>query len=1038
MRLTLLSKPAMKLIVVLLCLFATQALSISIFAVDAPNTGHDNAIVESLLRIPDAKLEKFPQHQESVKRYLARVAGTPQYLNVIDKLSIVSELPAVAAMINTVPFSSETARAAKLLFDNDRNDLVATAVNNPNDEKAAAAIAAVGFQNSVVATELLTNIFDDEKRSRVVRTAAATALGKSARGQRVLLKYAKAKKISPEFEFAVADALLGSTSEEIRKEAADYVKPAAAGTSERLPPIKKLAEMRGDVAKGKIVFNTVGTCSKCHKVLDEGKEVGPDLSEIGSKLSREDMYVAILNPSAAVSHNYETYSCLTSDGVVLTGTLINQTDKSVTIRSAEAIETTVATEDIEELKKQSVSLMPADLQKLMPLQGLVDLVDYMVLLRKKEESGFDQVAKKPKPQGETASSRDPKDALSGIDVAEGVDLQLFSFEPMMLSPTNIDVDHLGRVWVCEAVNYRHFRNPNNEERKEGDRIVILEDENHDGKAEKLTVFHQGTDIDSPHGICVLGKDVIVSAGANVFVFTDEDGDLKADKKRTLFSGIDGVQHDHGIHAFTLGPDGKLYFNFGNEGKRIYDADGKPIVDKAGNIVEDARRPYQQGMVFRCNLDGSEFETLGWNFRNNWELCLDSFGTMWQSDNDDDGNRGTRINYVMEYGNYGYRDELTGATWKVERTGMEKDIPLQHWHLNDPGVVPNLLQTGAGSPTGIALYEGDLLPPVFRNQIIHCDPGPNVVRAYPIENDKAGYKATIANLVEGTRDQWFRPVDVSTAPDGSLFIADWYDPGVGGHRMGDTSRGRIFRAVPKGHAAYALPKQNFETIDGAISALQSPNTATRYLAQQALNKFGTSAVPALTKLASEHASPRIRARAAFQLASLPQQAEAVVKKLTFDSDANLRIVSVRIARQHDVDFMAIAKQLINDPSPQVRRELAIGLRLSKSDLMPSLWAELASKHDGQDRWYLEALGIGSDLRADECLDAWLKLVGNNWNSPAGRDILWRSRSSKACSYLTKIIVETENPVDQDRYFRAMDFHNASEVKTALESMLAAGK
>ena len=66
--------------------------------------------------------------------------------------------------------------------------------------------------------------------------------------------------------------------------------------------------------------------------------------------------------------------------------------------------------------------------------------------------------------------------------------------------------------------------------------------------------------------------------------------------------------------------------------------------------------------------------------------------------DDDGNEGVRINYVMEFGNYGYKDEVTGAGWKTPRTNLEKEIPLQHWHLNDPGVVPNLLQTGAGSPT----------------------------------------------------------------------------------------------------------------------------------------------------------------------------------------------------------------------------------------------------------------------------------------------------------------------------------------------------
>ena len=68
------------------------------------------------------------------------------------------------------------------------------------------------------------------------------------------------------------------------------------------------------------------------------------------------------------------------------------------------------------------------------------------------------------------------------------------------------------------------------------------------------------------------------------MFTDTNGDDKADKKELLFTGIGGEQHDHGMHAFTFGPDGKLYFNFGNEGEQIMDKNGKAIVDQAGNVV----------------------------------------------------------------------------------------------------------------------------------------------------------------------------------------------------------------------------------------------------------------------------------------------------------------------------------------------------------------------------------------------------------------------------------------------------------------------
>ena len=262
------------------------------------------------------------------------------------------------------------------------------------------------------------------------------------------------------------------------------------------------------------------------------------------------------------------------------------------------------------------------------------------------------------PARSDSSTHDAENAVAGLDVLEGCTATLFSSEPQIANITAIDIDAQGRVWAGEVKNYRRWK----DSRPEGDRILVLEDTDGDGRADKQTVFYQGRDIDSLHGICVLGDRVIVSAGDKVQVLFDDNHDLKADRKETLFSGIGGTQHDHGIHAFLFGPDGKLYFNFGNVGGQIKDKNGNPIVDAAGNEVNNKRHPYQEGMIFRCNLDGSHFETLAWNFRNNWEVTVDSFGSLWQSDNDDDGNRGVRINFVLPFGNYGYRDELTGAGW----------------------------------------------------------------------------------------------------------------------------------------------------------------------------------------------------------------------------------------------------------------------------------------------------------------------------------------------------------------------------------------
>src|SRR5260370_607389 len=419
---------------------------------------------------------------------------------------------------------------------------------------------------------------------------------------------------------------------------------------------------------------------------------------------------------------------------------------------------------------------------------------------------------------------DPANAVANLEVHPGLQATLFVSEPVITNPTNLDIDHRGRVWICDVKNYRG----NNGKRPEGDRILILEDTDGDGVADSVKTFYQGRDVDSAMGICVLGNKVIVSASPNVLVFTF-DANEKVTKKEVLFTKTGISQHDHTAHSFVFGPDGKLYWNFGNEGHAVHDKNGKPVVDLAGNTVNDKGKPYRQGMVFRCDLDGTNFEVLGHNFRNNYEVAVDSFGTLWQSDNDDDGNRGVRINYVMEYGNFGYVDEMTGAGWQTKRTNMETEIPLRHWHLNDPGVVPNLLQTGQGSPTGICVYEGDLLPKVFRNQVIPCDAGPTIVRAYPVTRDGAGYKATIVDILDGSkRNNWFRPADVCVAPDGSLFVTDWYDPGVGGHAQRDSNRGRIFRVAPPG-VKYNVPKFDFKTAVGATEALKNPNLAVRYLA-----------------------------------------------------------------------------------------------------------------------------------------------------------------------------------------------------------------
>jgi hypothetical protein len=94
-----------------------------------------------------------------------------------------------------------------------------------------------------------------------------------------------------------------------------------------------------------------------------------------------------------------------------------------------------------------------------------------------------------------------------------------------------------------------------------------------------------------------------------------------------------------------------------------------------------------------------------------------------------------------------------------------------------------------------------------------------------------------------------------------------------------------------------------------------------------------------------------------------------------------------------------------------------------------------QHDGKDRWYLEALGIGADQNEDACFSAWLAKVGNDWNTAGGRDIVWRCRANKALDYLVLILKDEKTPAaEQPRYLRAFDFHQGPEKAAALKRLL----
>src|SRR5690625_4696572 len=608
--------------------------------------------------------------------------------------------------------------------------------------------------------------------------------------------------------------------------------------------------------------------------------------------------------------------------------------------------------------------------------------------------------------------------ISHLNLPDDLEATLWAASPQFHNPTNIDVDERGRVWVTEAVDYRLFNNDPTIAHGAGDRIVILEDKDGDGVAESSKVFVQDEDLVAPLGIAVIGNKVFVSCSPSLIVYTDEDGDDVPDKKEVFLTGFGGFDHDHGLHAMIAGPDGRYYFNTGNAGPHIvtdhsewtlrsgslYNGGSPYNKSNQPGLVSDDGRKWTGGLALRINADGTGLKVMGHNFRNSYEITVDSYGNMWQNDNDDDGNKGTRVTWLMEGANQGYYNADGSRTWQKDRRPGQGRA-YAHWHQGDPGVMLMGDSTGAGSPTGIVLNESDAMGDEYLGMLLSCDAGRNMILSYKPEAQGGGFKMDRTNLITSLpageveeaesrysgddKSKWFRPSDIAVGTDGSWYIADWYDPVVGGHRARDTmAQGRIYRITPKGKNL-TRPEIDLSTTEGQIAALLNPAINVRHLGFLALVRQGSMVIPEVKEIMKSD-NPYHRARAVWLLAQLGPEGEKVVEQIMKDTNPEIRITAYRALRQNNHDYLDYARMLSQDPDPAVRREVAVSLRDIPWDDMKDIGLTLAEKYKNGDRASLEALGLAFDGKEAEAYHLLnLKLGGDplKW-SDAFADIAWR--------------------------------------------------
>ncbi|MGB0582205.1 MAG: PVC-type heme-binding CxxCH protein, partial [Limisphaerales bacterium] len=616
-----------------------------------------------------------------------------------------------------------------------------------------------------------------------------------------------------------------------------------------------------------------------------------------------------------------------------------------------------------------------------------------------------------------------------FDVPEDLEVTVWATSPMLFNPTNMDTDEHGRIWVTEGVNYRRHKG----RRKEGDRVVVLQDTDRDGKADKSHTFVQDPELIAPLGIAVFGNQIVVSQPPHLIVYTDVDRDLKfdpkKDKRENLLTGFYGNNHDHSLHAVVAGPDGKWYLSHGNTGADFKTRDGVsyrvggPYWEgaKIAGAKSDDGRVWTGGFAARMNPDGTRLTMIGHGFRNSYENCVTSFGDVYQNDNDDPP--ACRTTWLMEGGFLGFfsRDGL--RHWKADQR-VGQTVPEAHWRQHDPGTMPPGDVYGRGSPTGIAFYEHGALPEKYSGLLLSAEARDQVIFGYHPKPDGAGKKLERFEFMKAKSGNMFRPSDVMVGADGAIYVSDWFDPGVGGHADRDNSlSGTIYRIAPKGFKPIFA-----ERLNDPVVHLLSPAINVRYQGWKALQQAGESSFRVIETVALDP-NPHIAARAVWLMPFLGPKGRQMAQDRLKHKAPEQRLLAFRALRNAHADILTLSKHMVNDPDSAIRREVAVALRnVSRAKL--SLVVNLLEQYDGKDRVYLEACGLAAEgIEAQ----AWKKLQQDSplrWTEAFAR-ITWRLQPEAALPALLQR-ARSEKLTDAERKL-AVDTIAFTRTKSASQAM-----
>lgn len=478
--------------------------------------------------------------------------------------------------------------------------------------------------------------------------------------------------------------------------------------------------------------------------------------------------------------------------------------------------------------------------------------------------------------------------LAAFHPAPGYEVSLFAADPMIANPISINWDSRGRAWVATSSTYPHIvpgREPN-------DRIVILEDTDGDGRADKHTVFAENLLI--PHSVMPVAGGAYVTASTELLFLADTDGDDVADSRRVVFDGFGNADVHHMIHGLRWAPWGDLYFT-----QSIY----------INSFVETAYGPrvLNGSGIWSFRPETEALDIFSRGLINPWGHAFDEWGQAFATD----GAGSSGINYVFP------------GSAHATAVGAARVLPG--------------LNSGTPKNTAAEVVYSRHFPPEWQGSIVTNDFRANRTVRYRVQPHESGYAAAEIETLLRSDHRSYRPVDTKIGPDGALYIVDWYNPIIDHgevdfhHPIRDKTHGRVWRLTKTGSPLVTPPRLAEAPTPQLLEQLRAPEQATRLRANRALVERACEPRRVLAWIAGLSPTAadfeRSRLEGLWLLTALGHYDEPLLATLLRSAHPPVRAAAVRMLA-HWNRQEAFAEELarsIQNEHPRVRLEALHALR-----------------------------------------------------------------------------------------------------------------